>query len=219
MEVVYQIMMGVSLAACAGFRAYLPLFVMGIMARTGHVQLNPSMQFLTSDGMLIIFGLASALELCGDKFIVVDHFLDAVGTVARPVAGTLLVSSMLTKMDAPTALMLGLIFGGGAALTLHSGKAVVRAKATVFAPFHGGTGNAALSIGEDIFTILGSLTAFFFPIVAFIGALFMMAIASVLIFAGYKAGKTLFGSLSKSDVTPAPKLQSPGTTTIVMEAQ
>ena len=206
MEIVYQVMMGVSLAACAGFRAYLPLLIMGIMARTGHIQLNPSMQFLTSDTMLIVFGAASAIEFCGDKFIAVDHFLDAVGTVARPVAGTLLVSSMITKMDLQTSLVLGLIAGGGTALTMHSGKAVVRAKSTVFAPLHGGLGNAALSCGEDVLSIGGSLLAFFFPLITFIGTMVMLAIAVGMIFLGVKAGTKLYKSISNR--TPAPAIDS-----------
>jgi hypothetical protein len=210
MEIVYQIMMGVSLAACAGFRAYLPMLIMGIMARTGHLSLNPSMQFLTSNTMLIILGGASAIEFCGDKFIAVDHFLDAVGTVARPIAGTLLVSSMFTKMDLQTSLILGMIAGGGTALTMHSGKAVVRAKSTVFAPLHGGLGNTALSFGEDIMSIGGSLLAVFFPVIAFVGAMVMMAVAVGMIFLGVKAGTKLYKSISSSsrNTTATPALQT-----------
>src|SRR6185295_9362407 len=129
MEIVYQIMMGVSLAACAGFRAWLPLLVTGIMVRSGHLTVNESMAFLGSTPLLIIFGVASVLELLGDKIIAVDHFLDAIGTVARPVAGALLVSSAITKMDASTTVLLGLIVGGGTSLTVHAGKAIARAKA------------------------------------------------------------------------------------------
>ncbi len=195
MELVYQLMMGVSLAACAGFRAYLPLFIMGIMARTSHLQLNPSMQFLTSDGMLIVFGAASILEFCGDKIIAVDHFLDAIGSVARPVAGTLLVSSMITKTDPQTSLLLGMIAGGGTALTMHGGKAVVRAKATMLAPLHGGTGNAALSITEDFMAAFGILLSFLYPVIAFFGAMILMIIAAGMIYLAYQTGRKFFGLL------------------------
>lgn len=198
MEIVYQIMMGLSLAACAGFRTWLPLFVMGVMARSGHITLNPSMQFLASDTMLIIFGLASILEFLGDKFIVVDHFLDAVGTVARPVAGTILASSVLTSMDAPTALILGLIVGGGTALTMHTGKAVVRAKTTMLAGFHGGTGNTALSFGEDFLSGGISILAFVAPFLAFFFSIFMLGIAVAMIVLGYHAGRHLFSIKSKA---------------------
>jgi hypothetical protein len=198
MEIVYSIMMGVSLAACAGFRAWLPLFVMGMLARFGssHVALHPSLLFLQSDTMLIIFGIASVVEFLGDKFIAVDHFLDAVGTVARPIAGTLLMTSVFTHMDLPTALVLGLIVGGGTALTMHAGKAVVRAKSTLLAPFHGGTANAALSFGEDIVSLGGSFLAVFFPVIAFVFAILMLGVAGLMIFMGIKAGHKLFRAIS-----------------------
>lgn len=206
MELAYQIMMGLSLAACAGFRAWLPLFVMGGMARLGgdhaHVTLHPAMAFLASDTMLIIFGIASALEFAGDKVIAIDHFLDAVGTVARPVAGTVLASSLLTHMDLTTALLLGLMVGGGTAFTMHAAKATVRAKSSIFAPFHGGMGNAALSFGEDVLSIGGSFLAIFAPIVAFVAALMMLAVAGVTVYFGFKAGRKLFRSISKRTVAP-----------------
>ncbi len=223
MDIVYQIMMGLSLAACAGFRAWLPLFIMGVMARTGHIHLNPSMEFLSSNTMLIVFAIASVLEFLGDKVIAVDHFLDAVGTVARPVAGTLLASSLLTHIDLPTALILGLIVGGGTAFTMHAGKAVVRAKSTLLAPFHGGTANAALSFGEDILSGGGSLLAVFSPIIAFVCALIMMGGAAVMIYIGYKAGSKLIRSISKRPANPQlasePKAGPDMNTTVAMNAQ
>ena len=201
MEIVYQLMMGLSLAACAGFRAWLPLFVMGVMARTNHIALNPSMQFLASDAMLIIFGLASALEFFGDKFIVVDHFLDAVGTVARPVAGTILASSVLTHIDAQTALLLGLIVGGGTALTMHTGKAVVRAKSTLLAGFHGGTGSTVLSFGEDILSGGISILAFVAPFLAFFFSIVMVVTSAAMIVLGYHAWQQLFRLKTKKPET------------------
>ena len=223
MDIVYQIMMGVSLAACAGFRAWLPLLITGIMARTGHITLNESMQFLARNEMLIIFGIASVLEFCGDKFIVIDHFLDAVGTVARPIAGTLLLSSMLTKMDLSTTLVLGLIGGGGTSLILHAGKAVARAKATLLSPFHGGLANAALSIGEDFLSGLGSLMVFIWPALAFAFAMALLITAVLLIVVGYKAGRKLYSALSEEPVQIEPALQMPiGTSlpgTITVEPQ
>ncbi|HLX65200.1 MAG TPA: DUF4126 domain-containing protein [Planctomycetota bacterium] len=205
MDIVYQIMMGVSLAACAGFRAWLPLFVAGIMAKTGHIHLNESMLFLQSTPVLAIFGIASVLEFCGDKIIVIDHFLDAVGTVARPVAGTLLVSSMITKMDGSTAMILGLIAGGGTAFTMHSGKAVMRAKATVLSPLHGGIGNAVLSIGEDILSGFGSVVAVFWPVLAFAFTIFALIVAGMLIYVGWHAGKKLVNAISSPRVDALPQ--------------
>lgn len=192
MELVYQVMMGLGLAACAGFRAWLPLLAMGIMARTGHITLGPSFQFLSSDGALIIFSIATVLETLGDKFIAIDHTLDAIGTLVRPVAGTILASSMFTKMDPQTALILGLIVGGGSAMTVHAGKALTRAKVTMFSPLHAGLGNAAVSFGEDAFMTLGLTLWFFFPILMGVLAIGVLALAAVVIYLAYRTGQKVF---------------------------
>jgi len=191
MEIVYQLMMGLSLAACAGFRATLPMLIMAVMARTGHIQLNSSLQFLSGDTALTVLAIASVIEFLGDKIIGFDHVLDVIGTVARPIAGMLLTSAMLTKIDPFTAMALGLVVGGGTAFTMHAGKAVVRAKSTVLAGFHGGLGNAALSVGEDAVSGTGSVLSVFFPIFTFFCAIVMMGAAVGMVILGFYAGKKL----------------------------
>ena len=58
-------------------------------------------------------------------------------------------------MDPLAATTLGLLAGGGTSLTIHAGKAALRAKSSMLAPLHAGTGNAALSLGEDFITGAG----------------------------------------------------------------
>lgn len=150
MNLAVQLMMGISLAACAGLRAGLPMLTVGLLARGGYAQLHPSFAFLARDDALVIFGAATALELLGDKIIAIDHFLDAVGTIVSPPIGTVLASSMLVGLDPLAATVLGLIVGGSTSFTVHAGKAVVRAKCSALAPFHGGIANVALSTVEDV---------------------------------------------------------------------
>lgn len=70
-----QPMMGISLVACAGLRAWQPILAIGLLARGGYAQLRPSFPFLTRDDALTVFGVAAVLEFLGDKFIVIDYFL------------------------------------------------------------------------------------------------------------------------------------------------
>lgn len=172
---VVQLMMGVSLAACCGLRAWLPMLIVSLLAKAGYVHLSPSFSFLAHNDALIIFGIATVLELLGDKVIVIDHFLDAIGTVVRPAAGTVLASSMLTHLDPLAATTLGLIAGGAPAFTIHAGKTVIRAKSSLLAHFHAGVGNAALSILEDVSTVGGVFLAVFVPVLAFVLALLVIA--------------------------------------------
>ncbi len=187
-----QILMGVSLGACSGLRACLPLLILGLMARFGYVPVNPAFALLTHTDTLVVLALASALEFLGDKIIVIDHFLDAIGTVARPVAGTILASATLTHVDTKTALLLGLMAGGTSALSVHAGKAVTRAKATVLAPLHGGTGNVGLSLLEDGVVVAGLWLAVHAPVLAFVLSLLLIASALCMVYLAVKTGKKVF---------------------------
>lgn len=189
MNVAIQVMMGVSLAACAGLRAWLPLLCVGLLAKYGVLPVHPAFEFLARTDVLIVFSVASVLELLGDKVVAIDNFLDAVGTVARPAAGTLVTASLFTSMDPAVSMMLGLVLGGGTALTIHSGKAAVRAHSTAASPLHLGAGNTALSVGEDIISIGGIGLAVWLPVVAFVLTLMAVCLCIWLISAVVRHGK------------------------------
>jgi hypothetical protein len=192
MGIVVQLMMAVSLAACAGLRAWLPMLATGILGRTGYITLSPSFLFLQRKETLIILGIATVLEILGDKIIVIDHFLDAVGTVVRPAAGAVVASAAFTHIDPTTAMVLGLLVGAPTSLTVHAAKSMVRTKFTLAGFLHGGLGNAAVSTAEDgatiglIFLIMHALIiAFVFAVLAIIGSIWI-------IHHMWKAGSRLF---------------------------
>ena len=193
MELLFQLMMGVSLSACAGLRAWLPLLGVGLAAKFGYIALNPAFAFLDRTDFLIICGIATVLELLGDKVPVVDNFLDAVGTVVRPVAGTMLAASVVTHTDPVLATVLGLILGGGTAFTMNAGKAALRLKTTALAPVHGGTGNMALSFGEDFLSVAGIGLSLWLPLLAFVCVAIALFVSVHLIRTVVHQGKRLLG--------------------------
>lgn len=199
-----QIMMGVSLAACTGLRASIPVLIVGILAKMGHIHLNPSYMWLSHTNTLIIFGIAAVLEFFGDKIIAVDHFLDMIGTFVRPAIGFMVSSSLLTHTDPATTMAIGLIMGGGSALTIHSGKAALRAKSSATAMFHGGIGNTVLSFGEDLTALFGTALAIVAPIVAFFFTLMGLTFAVLLVYLAYKAGKHIFQFIQKKRTPTSP---------------
>lgn len=156
MDLAVQLLVALGLASCAGLRAWLPLLIVSLLAQNGYLELNQAFAFLARQDAVIIFAVATVLEILGDKVVAVDHFLDAVGAVVRPAAGAVLASAMFVSLDPLMAIVLGLIVGGSSAFTVNAGKALARTKATALAPFHGGAGNAAMSLGEDLVTA-GSL--------------------------------------------------------------
>lgn len=150
MDLAVQLLVALGLASCAGLRAWLPLLIVSLLAQNGYLELNQAFAFLGRQDAVIIFAVATVLEILGDKVVAVDHFLDAVGTVVRPAAGAVLASAMFVSLDPLVAVIFGLIVGGSTAFTVNAGKAIARAKATALSPLHGGLGNTAMSVGEDL---------------------------------------------------------------------
>ncbi|HEX9203561.1 MAG TPA: DUF4126 domain-containing protein [Vicinamibacteria bacterium] len=174
-ELLPALALGVALAACAGLRAFFPLLLAGILARAGWLDLGPSFQFLASNRALVLFGVASLVEILGDKIPVVDHALDALGTPLRPAAGALLAASVLGKVSDPLiALALAAAVGAPAALVPHAAKSALRAASTTFT---GGIANPILSLIEDAASLVLFVLAVLVPLVV-VG---LLAVALVLI--------------------------------------
>jgi len=173
--IVPSLAMGIGLAACAGVRAWLPLFLAGLLARAGVLELGPSFRFIASNQALILFGVATVVEILGDKIPAVDHTLDALSTVLRPAAGSLLAASVLWRVPDPlTALALGVAVGAPTALVPHAAKATLRATSTLFT---GGLANPLLSLVED----LVALVMFVLTVVVPVAVALMILVVAVLV--------------------------------------
>jgi len=150
--IVPSLAMGIGLAACAGLRAWLPLLLAGLLARGGILELGPSFRFISSNQALVLFGVATVVEMLGDKIPAVDHTLDALSTVLRPAAGSLLAASVMWRVPDPlTALALGVAVGAPSALVPHAAKSTLRAASTAFT---GGLANPVLSLLEDLVALV-----------------------------------------------------------------
>jgi uncharacterized membrane protein len=147
-DLLQSIALGIALAACAGLRAWLPLFAVGLSVRLGVVPLGDSFRFLGSNTALAVFSIATVIELVADKIPVVDHALDALSTFLKPVAGMVLAASVLWTVDDPiVALALGVMVGAPASLVPHTAKATLRG---VLSPITAGLAAPVLSILEDV---------------------------------------------------------------------
>ncbi len=154
--------LAVALAAATGLRAWLPLLVAGVLSRVGVAELGPSFGWLGSWPALGLLGGATVLEVAGDKIPVVDHVLDAVGTVVRPLTATVAAAAALVHVQDPAlALVLGLVVGAPVALAPHAAKANLRGVSTGAT---GGLANPILSVIEDILSLGITLLAFIVPI-------------------------------------------------------
>jgi len=168
-EIVPSVALGIGLAACAGLRAWLPLLLAGALARGGFIELGPSFHFIASNRALVLFGAATVIEIVGDKLPAVDHALDALSTVLRPAAGTLLAASVMWQVSDPlTALALGAAVGAPSALVPHAAKSLLRAGSTALT---GGLANPLLSFMEDAAAIVLFILAVVVPVLVAAGLL------------------------------------------------
>jgi hypothetical protein len=153
---------GVGLAAASGLRAFLPLLAVGLAARVGLLHLHPSLEWLAGDPALWALAAATALELLGDKVPLLDHALDALGTILRPAAAWLGTYAVLQDWGTPWAQLLALAMGAGA-FAVHGAKSHARLGSTALSLGHA---NPVLSVVEDLFTVALVAAALLLPLLA-----------------------------------------------------
>lgn len=154
---------GIVLAACAGLRAFLPVFSAGLAAWVLDLPLPEGLAWLERPTTLVIFGVATLLELLGDKIPVVDHLLDAVQVVIKPGLAVLAAVPFAYQLSPEYAVAIGILMGVPLSLGVHTAKATVRVGSTATT---GGVGNPLLSVLEDVAAIGAIVMAFLAPLVA-----------------------------------------------------
>ncbi|MGH7742541.1 MAG: DUF4126 domain-containing protein [Candidatus Eiseniibacteriota bacterium] len=159
-----QIMSGVMLAAVCGLRAFLPLLAVGIAARLGHAHLNAEFAWIASWPAIVSFGAAALLEMAADKIPVVDHALDLLGGLVRPMAGALAVLGLLPQFPklVTTLIALG---GAGCAFGVQAIKAKTRLASSATTLGHA---NPMLSGAEDLASFILITAAILAPLIAFL---------------------------------------------------
>ena len=173
---------GVVIAATTGLRAFLPLFALGVAGRFGWWPADEHMKWLQSTPALVALGLATVLEIAGDKIPVVDHLLDAIGTVVRPVAGVAGSFVVLQAFPTPWGQIVALVLGG-LTLGVHGIKAKTRLGSSIATM---GTANPALSFIEDLLALFGTVFALLLP---FLGLFVALVAVGLLVRTMGKPGK------------------------------
>jgi len=165
METFLSICIGLGLSAACGFRVFVPMFFVSVAASTGHLTLAPTFQWLGTDAALIIFGVATVLEVGAFYIPWLDNFLDTLATPAAIVAGTILTAAMVTGMSPVLKWTLAVIAGGGIAGTIQAGTALGRGASTLAS---GGLTNPLYATVELGGSVLTSAAAVFVPLLVVI---------------------------------------------------
>lgn len=165
MTALTAVAIGIVLAAAAGLRAFLPVFSASLAANLTDLPLPDYLGWLDRPDTLVLFGVATLLEILGDKIPIVDHALDAVQTISKPLLAALAATPFLYQVIPEHSVAIGLILGAPLALGVHTAKATTRVASTATT---GGLANPFVSVAEDLAAAGAILIAFVAPIVALV---------------------------------------------------
>jgi hypothetical protein len=154
------------LSGAAGLNAYIPLFAVSVLGRTGVIHLGAPFDVLTHTWAIALISVLLVVELVVDKIPGADHVNDLVQTVIRPAAGALVFAAStgaIKDMHPAVPVVLGLLM----ALSVHAAKATARpvVNATTL-----GVGAPVVSIAEDLTAAAASVVALLAPILVLVVA-------------------------------------------------
>lgn len=176
MELLTGIFTAFGLSASAGLNAYIPLLIVGLLARyTDLLNLNAPWDTLSNPWIILLLCFLVIIELLADMTPVVNHINDVIQTVVRPAAGAVAFAAsanVVTDVSPVLALACGLLVAG----TVHVAKAGVTRPAVTAAT--GGAGNVPVSITENVTSAVLSIVAVVLPIL--IGTLLVVLAAFVI---------------------------------------
>jgi Domain of unknown function (DUF4126) len=168
LEAMLASLTGLGLSAAAGLNAYIPLLLVGVLARfTDVLTLPQPYRWIQSGWALAVVSVLLVAELILDKVAVVDHVNDAIQTLVRPTVGGVIFAATTAaeRADASPWMQqhpwVGILLGVVVAGLVHATKATARpvVNATTV-----GTATPLVSAAEDAASLGMSLVAVFLPI-------------------------------------------------------
>jgi hypothetical protein len=149
------------LAAATGLNAYLPLLIVGLLARTTDlIALKAPWDALANPAVLVVLGVLLMIEFTVDKIPAVDTVNDVIQTVFRPAAGAILFAAsgnVIGNVSPVLAMICGLLIAG----SVHTVKTVARPAVTAGTA---GLGNPAVSLAEDAVSGVTTIVAVVAPV-------------------------------------------------------
>jgi len=158
---------GAGLSAAAGLNAFIPLVIVGTLARfTSLIQLPSGLTWLQSWPAIIVFTVLLLIEVVLDKIPGVDHVNDIIQTAVRPVVGAVIFAATAAADVVESSQFwkshqwLGYIIGAIMASVVHVGKATSR---TAINAATAGLGSPVASFAEDGVSVGLSFSAILVP--------------------------------------------------------
>jgi hypothetical protein len=191
LDYVLPAILGICLAAAAGFRIFVPLLMTGLAARFGYLPVGDSFAWIATLPALVMLSVAALVEVAAYYLPGIDNLLDALATPMAVVAGIALSAAVMTDLPPMLKWTLAIIAGGGAAALTQSATAVARGHSTVLT---GGFGNAAVATGELLASIVLPLIAIVWPVIALVLAVAILLAAGAILLRLRKRARRKQGS-------------------------
>lgn len=185
MEELLAIMIGVGLSAGCGFRIFVPLLGLSLAANTGHVELSESFLWLAEPTAAAAFAVATCLEIGAYYIPWLDNLLDTAAAPCAVVAGVIATGAMTTDMSPLMTWSTAVIAGGGTSAFVQFGTTITRQISSLTT---GGFGNPVVATAELGGSVVMTVMAIIFPVLAF-AAVLLLAVLTVRAFLRWRQRK------------------------------
>lgn len=167
LDLITALCMGIGLSGAAGFRVFLPPFILSILMRTTLIDVNldgTEFEIFDSNISIFLLGVATLSEFFGYYVPWIDNLLDTIASPGSVAAGFLMTMMILEGNTDPIfQWILAIIAGGGVSGVIQGATVATRATSTFMTA---GLGNPVIATGENFATIILTILALLFPIMA-----------------------------------------------------
>jgi hypothetical protein len=172
-----SIMLGIALSAACGFRIFVPFLVVSLIGVLGGISLPSGFEWLDTQQALILFAVASSIEVLAYYIPWLDNILDTVGTPLAAAAGAFATAAAIPPEMSPLVQWtIAVIAGGGSAGLIKGLTSVSRVASTATT---GGLANPLLATVELVAATILAVLAVTLPAIAAIVVLAVLIAAIV----------------------------------------
>jgi Domain of unknown function (DUF4126) len=193
MDAISSLALAGGLSWASGLRLYLTVFVVGLLAEFGYIDLPAALNILSNPVVIGVSGTLATVEFLADKIPYVDTAWDSIQTFIRIPAGALLATGAIHTSD-PMIAALAALLGGSLTSMTHATKAGSRALINTSPE---PVSNIAASFGEEGLLIGGGWLALAHPAV-FLGVLIAFILVMIWLLPKLWRGiKSVLGNIGK----------------------